>query len=525
MKPHPFSSFLETFVPLVESKSKQLNQAVWLLETTGSADAAELKASLDAELRMLFHDRKTYRQLLEWDQDTALQDPILKRQLKVLIQTFKPNQIAKELIEEIAQKEAALAQTYANFRPQLNGKSLSENDLRDILKNENDPAIRGKAWDVSKEIGEVLAPQILELVDLRNRAARSLNFSNYFDMQMELQEVDQKWLLELFDDLSSRSAQAYSKMLSHIESSQQKRFSRKTVGPWAWSDPFCQEDPLDSRELDQLVDGTDIISSARSFYEQMGFDVQPILDRSDMLERSGKNQHAFCIHIDRRGDIRTLNNVKSSIKWLETMLHELGHAIYEMGLDQALPWLLREPPHMITTEAMALLAGRQAYRSESLLHLVNSKKRDLMQKADASLIRRQLIFSRWVLVMTAFESELYRNPSQDLNRLWWKLVEKYQMISAPPGRDGKSDWAAKYHIGLAPVYYFSYLLGEFFASAIQETLLKDCGQTSLRTPESGKFLRERLFAPSNRKKWDELICTVTGKTLTADAWLREYAPN
>ena len=200
-----------------------------------------------------------------------------------------------------------------------------------------------------------------------------------------------------------------------------------------------------------------------------------------MWERPGKNQHAFCINIDRRGDVRALNNVKSSIKWLETVLHELGHAIYEIGLDPKLPWLLREPPHMITTEAMALLAGRQAYRNDLSSDLVGVKKRNLMQKADASLVRRQLIFSRWVLVMTAFEKELYRNPSQDLNRLWWELVEKYQMISAPTGREGKADWAAKYHIGLAPVYYFSYLLGELFASAIQEALLRDFGQTSLNT--------------------------------------------
>ena len=71
---------------------------------------------------------------------------------------------------------------------------------------------------------------------------------------------------------------------------------------------------------------------------------------------------------------------------------------------------------MITTEAMALLAGRQAYLSEPLVHLVGAspKKKILQEKAEKSLARRQLIFSRWVLVMTAFESELYRNPDQNL---------------------------------------------------------------------------------------------------------------
>ena len=231
------------------------------------------------------------------------------------------------------------------------------------------------------------------------------------------------------------------------------------LGPWAWGDPFCQEDPLDCQELDSLVEGIDIPAVSRAFYHKMGIEVHPILERSDMYEREGKNQHAFCINIDRNGDVRTLNNVKNSIKWLETVLHELGHAIYDVGYDPELPWLLKEPPHMITTEAMALIAGRQAYRFESLKHLINApKKEHLMKKADMSLKRRQLIFSRWVLVMTAFERELYSDPSQDLNTLWWSLVEKYQKITPPQGRQGKNDWAAKYHIGLAPVYYFSYLL-------------------------------------------------------------------
>jgi peptidyl-dipeptidase A len=104
---------------------------------------------------------------------------------------------------------------------------------------------------------------------------------------------------------------------------------------------------------------------------------------------------------------------------METILHELGHAVYELGYDASLPWLLREPPHMITTEAMALIAGRQAYRYEALCKLLPlpAQSQDLMKKADESLKRRQLIFSRWVLVMTEFESELYRNPNQPLNDL------------------------------------------------------------------------------------------------------------
>lgn len=526
MEEHPFQSFLHQFIPAVSQKSTQVNKASWILETTGSSDAADLKAQLDTELRLLFNDPHIYQQLLVWDKDPSLKDPLLKRQLNVLLRTFKQNLIPKDLLEQIAQKEAALAISYGSFRPEYNGKLVSENDIRELLKSELNVERRKEAWEASKKIGAILAPKILELVKLRNLAAKTLGYRDYFQMQLDLQEVDAKWLLKTLEDLGEQSNTAYLEILSEINGSLSNKFKvpLSELGPWAWSEPFCQEDPLNNQELDSILDGVNILKSTTNFYQRLGIDVEEILQRSDMYERPGKNQHAFCIHIDREGDIRTLNNVRSSLKWLETVLHEIGHAVYELGFDENLPWLLREPPHMIPTEAMALIAGRQAYRHNSLHFLVGggSNKESLLQKVEKSLKRRELIFSRWVLTMTAFESELYRDPSQELNQLWWHLVEKYQKITPPPKREHAFDWACKYHIGLAPAYYFSYLLGEMFASAIQEALVRQCGDELLSSPAAGHFLQEKLFKPGNRMSWYELVCHVTGGPLTGDAWVKEF---
>lgn len=526
-KQHPFEEFLKCFVPKVESKSRQLNKAFWILETTGSADAADLKAELDAELRLLFNDSDTYNKLLKWDHDPSLTNPLLKRQLNILIRTFKHNMIAPALLIEISQKEASLLHAYANFRPDIDGKAVSENDIREILKKENSPSLRKKAWEASKLIGDTLAPQILSIVLLRNQGAQSLGYTDYFQMQLELQEVTESDLFDTLDDLAKKSDAAYAKVLQKIELQQSQRFNVQPehLGPWAWSDPFCQEDPLDSCELDSLVNGVDICDVATKFYQKMGIDVTSILKQSDMLERPGKNQHAFCINIDRDSDIRTLNNVKPTIRWMDTVLHELGHAIYEQGFDEKLPWLLREPPHMIPTEAMALIAGRQAYLKNVLQSIIghSEAQEHLIVKAEESLQRRQLIFSRWVLVMTYFERNLYSNPKQDLNKLWWQLVHKYQKIPIPPGREGKNDWAAKYHISLAPVYYYSYLLGEMFASSIEETFLKEAKASSLATEKASQFLQEKLFFPGNRMSWTDLIQHVTGKPLSSDAWIHQFA--
>src|SRR6202034_57054 len=93
--------------------------------------------------------------------------------------------------------------------------------------------------------------------------------------------------------------------------------------------------------------------------------------------------------------------------------------------------------------------------------------------AAAKTLRYQLlIFSRWCQVMLRFEKGMYEDPDQDLNKLWWDLVEKYQMVKRPPNRSAP-DYAAKIHIVSAPVYYHNYMMGELFASQLHHAIARE----------------------------------------------------
>lgn len=83
---------------------------------------------------------------------------------------------------------------------------------------------------------------------------------------------------------------------------------------------------------------------------------------------------------------------------------------------------------------------------------------------------RQILFSRWSQVMYRFEKALYDNPDQDLQQLWWSLVERYQGITCPKNRENFADWASKIHVATVPCYYHNYLLGELLASQIGHIL-------------------------------------------------------
>ena len=91
--------------------------------------------------------------------------------------------------------------------------------------------------------------------------------------------------------------------------------------------------------------------------------------------------------------------------------------------------------HILTTEGVAMMFERLSKRGAFLVKMglpVNDVK--AFDEAAAKTLRYQLlIFSRWCQVMLRFEKGMYENPDQDLNKLWWDLVEKYQLVKRPAG--------------------------------------------------------------------------------------------
>ena len=138
----------------------------------------------------------------------------------------------------------------------------------------------------------------------------------------------------------------------------------------------------------------------------------------------------------------------------------------------------------------------------------------------------QLVFARWCQVMVRFERALYTDPDGDLDSIWWDLVERMQMISAPPGRSAP-DWASKIHMVSAPVYYHNYMLGELLASQldryIHDKVLRAESRSALvAETRVGKYLKERVFDPGKRLPPDEMIRAATGESLTPDYFVAQF---
>jgi peptidyl-dipeptidase A len=296
------------------------------------------------------------------------------------------------------------------------------------------------------------------------------------------------------------------------------------LAPWHYEDPFFQEVPAAGGvDLTDVFEDADVVALARETFTGIGLETRDILERSDLYPRDGKCQHAFCIDIDREGDVRVLANVAADRYWADTMLHELGHGVFDLGIDPSLPWLLRDC-HLTLTEGVAILMGRLAQDAGWLRDIagVDAAEAERLQASlGAARAAEVLVFTRWVLVMTNFERAFYADPEADLTALWWSLVSRYQLVAPPPGRT-EPDWAAKIHVACAPVYYHTYLYGNLVASQLGATLERDAGGLVGRAG-AGRLLSEQIFHPGESVRWDRLLERATGEPLTAVHLARDIA--
>jgi peptidyl-dipeptidase A len=359
-------------------------------------------------------------------------------------------------------------------------------------------------------------------------AARALGYRDHFVFSLTLDELDETWLLALLDDLDGRLAATWSRTKDAIDEGQRERLglpAGEDLQPWDYADAFFQDLPTASGDpLETALTHADPVEVARAYFHALGDDVDGVLERSDLYPRDGKNQHAFCADIDRRHDVRVLANCEPGTRWLGTMVHELGHAVYDLAIDSELPWMLRQPAHTFTTEAIAMLHGRLVRDETFLERFAGVAPAIARDPRHLELQRREmLVFASWVQVMTRFERELYRDPDQDLGALWWRLVARHQRIALPAG-SRPDDWACKIHVALAPVYYQNYLLGEVTASQLAAALAREIGAPSpaVDPAAAGEILRERFMRPGSSMRWDALIAHATGEPLTVDhlaGWL------
>jgi peptidyl-dipeptidase A len=531
----------QAFISEHEAKIRPLEIKValawWKANTTGSDDDFAAKEQAQNELDRALSDAKRFAEL-KAIREAKPSEQLLARQVEVLYLGYLEKQVPPELLRQITAKANAVEKAFNVYRAKVGERQMTDSAVRKVLSESKDSAERKAVWEASKGVAPVVETDLKELVALRNDVARRLGFKNYHVMQLYINEQRQEDVIKLFDELDQLTRGPFEASKAQIDEKLAADYQIPAVElrPWHYHDPFFQEAPsvfgtnLDT-VFEKLPQGG-ILQLCEKFYAGIDLPIDDVIKRSDLYERRGKSPHAFCTDINREGDVRVLANIVPNEYWMSTMLHELGHAVYSSkNIPSTMPYVLRTDAHILATEGVAMMFERFAKSGDWLVAMgVEVPDVKAYNEAGARMRRDQLlIFSRWCQVMLRFEKGLYEDPSQDLNKLWWDLVEKYQGLHRPEGRDAP-DYASKIHIVSAPAYYHNYMLGQLFACQVHRTIAREVLQADdwasafyVENPAVGRFMKERVFAPGRSLNWNELTRHATGEPLGAQAFAEEFA--
>ena len=497
-------SFSEKLAPLNIEREKKC----WDFNINSNRKTRQSYNKAENDAGKLFMNKRTYKKLQAINKDCL--PPHEAKQLKFLLRMFDIQLNTGKEYKALSKKEADIEQKYNTYVPMIEEKDVTKVDITKILQTETDPDIRKKAYEAKVKGGDLIAEDLIELVKMRNEYAKTKGYDNYFDyMIKEEYDVEPEFLDKLIDDV-------YSKAQPKIKVLQEKRHKElKEIFGVENLEAYHYELLLDSdpeKEVNKVLINNNIENISRKTYSGMGYDIDKLQQEGkltlDLYPRKGKNTHGFCFGVEAGKDTRVLANLMNNVRSLDTLNHELGHCVYELGVSLDLPFLDRKPSSSALTEAIAMMMGDIIKKEDILKDIIPD---ELLTKFKNSLKNDEANFVSRSLQIIEFERELYKNPEQNPAKLWADTKSKYLNRH----EEADNEWATIPHYLTHPGYYQNYFRATLMKAQIYNHLHKVLGNIT-ENKKTAEYMDKNIFAIGASVDEYDLIKQLTGKEFGVD---------
>lgn len=506
-----FIKIREEFSPAFEKILYNENITAWNFFINSTPENLKAYEHAQEEFSKLFSDRETYEKFMSIDFSKLPKHE--QKQLKDLLKVFDERLNSGEAYKALEKKENEIAQKYNSYVPKIDGKETSKTEISKIMQTENDPQIRQKAYEATIKGGDLIANDLIEFVKMRNEFAKSKGYENFFDYKLkEDYDVDAPFLNKLIDEV-------YSGAKDKIKTIQEKTYTElrdifKTDRLEGYHYGLLT-DSNPEKAVNEVLEHNSIEEISKKAYEGMGYDVDKLLAEGkltlDLYPRKGKNTHGFCFCIEPGKDARILANLRNDIISLDTLNHEMGHCVYDLGISRELPVIDRSPSSSAFTEAIAMMTGDLAKKENILKDIVPQKLlipfKESIKKDEANFISKSLL-------IIDFERELYKNPNQNPAKLWADLRLKYRSQN----HEANNEWATIPHYLSHPAYYQNYFRASLMKAQIYNHLQKILGNIT-ENKGTAKYLNENIFSKGASVEEYDLIKQLTGKEFNAKDYI------
>ena len=380
--PAEAKAFVEKAEAELARESEYLGHVEWVQNTYIAYDTNWLLARANGESTDLSVNYA--KEAARFDKTDV--DPVLRRKLDLMKQALVlPAPSRPGAAQELAEIEARLDTAYSTGKFTYQGKTLTLDDMEELLRTSRDPQEIRALWEGWRLVSVPMKADYARLVTLTDEGARELGYADtgalwrsWYDMPPDAfaRDVDRLWAqLEPF----------YSNLHCYVRARLNARYGdavQPRKGPiradllgnmWGqtWSNIYDIVQPQDlsmGYDLTQALrshgyDAVKMVKTGEAFYTSLGFAPLPktFWERSQLTRPVGREVvcHASAWDVDNKSDIRLKACLQVNDEDFYTVHHELGHNMYQRAYQDQ-PFLFENGANDGFHEAIGDFAGLNA---------------------------------------------------------------------------------------------------------------------------------------------------------------------
>lgn len=374
-----------------------------------------------------------------------------------------------------------LAQKYGNITGsmavEIEGKTLTLQQASNYLKEPNRDK-RKMAYEIINKERYSKRDELNQLFDdlirLRHRVALNTGYPNFRDyMHRAMGRFD--YSVQDCYNFHDAIAEKVVPLCRQLDSERQTKLTLSSLKPYDMA-----VDPDNRQPLKPFTDGKDLLEKSVKCLEivepQFAANLQLMADKGflDLESRLGKAPGGYNYPLAESGIPFIFMNAAGSLRDVETMVHESGHAMHAFLSDHLkLNAFKNVPMEVAEVASMAMelisMEGWGAFFDNA----------DDLKRAKIEQLEGVISTLPWIAVIDAYQHWLYTNPehtTEERTAAWIRIAQRFETgLTDYSGYEQyfANSWQKQLHLYEVPFYYIEYGFAQLGAIAIWRNVLRN----------------------------------------------------
>jgi peptidyl-dipeptidase A len=560
--PTPTAKDAEAFIARVEAElvslSEYSSRVAWISNNFITDDTMWLQARVRADMSRL--RVANAKQAAGFDRVEV--DPVTRRKLDFLKRgPFLPPPDRPGAAQEMASLSVKIGSIYSTGKFTYRDKTLTLDDIEDVMKSSRDPAELKTLWEGWHAISPAMRTDYARLISLANEGARQLGYAEAGVLSRSWYDMPPDAFAATVERLWSQLEPMYKNLQCYARARLNDKYGNAVqprTGPiradllgnmWAqsWSNVYDELAPANNTFGYDLTtalqakgyDVVKMVKTAEGFYTSLGFPpLPPTFWTRSLLTRPRDrevNCHASAWNVDDRSDLRVKACFKVNAQDFNVAHHELGHNFYQRAYQDQ-PLLFKGGANDGFHEAIGDFAALNAL-TPGYLHQIGLIDQIRAPEADIAFLLRMALdkvaFLPFAYIVDKWRWQVLAGMTTPAryNDDWWALRTKYQGVAPPGPRPADAfDPGAKAHIA-QNTPYMRYFLAHIYEFQFYRAACRIAGwrgplhQCSIYGNKEVGARFEAMLRLGASKPWPDALEVFTGeRDLDASAITDYFAP-